>query len=71
MEKSKFIFVKKINKEHIVRDPLTGKPILDDGQYVVNDTYWRSKIDAGILEVVDQTVEPKVEPEVRYCSKKK
>lgn len=44
------IFVKKVNPKNSIRDPYTGKKILECGQLVPKNRYWLSKVEAGILE---------------------
>ena len=44
------IFVKKTNPKNSVRDPFTGKKILECGQLVQKCRYWLSKVEAGILQ---------------------
>lgn len=71
MQKSKYIFIKKINKNDIIRDPFSGKKILEEGQFVLDNIFWRSKIKAGILEEIDFSLNTKITDEIKENIKKK
>ena len=44
-----FIFVRKADKERVIRIPETGQDLLPGGQNVVDCPYWRERIKDGLV----------------------